>query len=108
MRPPPRSSMLRNNVTSPDCASDDMSTMENAPIVIERTVSAERNLCAWSARHPIRGYSRNRTGFCKNFISFHFIFGRRRGLDENALPLGDATRDLDVAIVAHAELHLGL
>jgi hypothetical protein len=52
-RAPPSSSKLRDSVPKPDSASEVISTIENAPITIEATVSVERNRLARSTRKAI-------------------------------------------------------
>src|SRR4029450_1238590 len=42
---PPSSSSERNSVAVAELASDDINTIENVPMAIDSTVSADRNLC---------------------------------------------------------------
>src|SRR4051794_28362476 len=103
MRAPPTSSTPRANVAVPERASDDITTTENAPIVIDRTVSTARNLCARRAPRPTR---RNSTQIMaararpRGRSHLHLVGGG--GLDQHLVALREAPGHLQLAIVARA------
>src|SRR4051794_33333945 len=101
-RAPPISSMPRLSELSPDSASDDITTIENAPMVIDSTVKKERNLWARRTRCAMRRYSIHTT------LHLEFVVAGRGRLDEDLLAFGHALRQLDVAIVARTDGHFRL
>ena len=88
--------MSRNSVVEPDCASDDMSTMEKAPIVMLRTVSSERNLCATRTLRAIFRYSSHTCYILYSFSADDA--GLISTLSPSLMPLDD----LDLAVVARS------
>src|SRR4051794_8266203 len=101
MRAPPTSSTPRAKVAVPERASDDITTTENAPIVIDRTVSTARNLCARRAPRPTRRNSNHiMAAPARGRSHLHLVGGGR--LDQHLVALGQAARDLQLAVVARA------
>src|ERR1700753_3132182 len=95
--------MPRASVAVAELASEAITTIENAPMAIDRTVRAERNLCAPMTVQPMR---RNSKRIMRAGAKLEVGFLGGRGLHRHHGPLADAGGDLHLAIVAGAELHL--